>query len=134
MHLEKLASVVEALQLADTDNLPEGYGKQLRLFKLMHDVACRFVDVKNKERGQGSSQQNRTDGNLDVFLHDTRLTSPMARTTHHGQFGQGNFESGGFGEMSDIGDLFSQMGSQGGELGSWFDQNQHMMRLMEDHF
>lgn len=119
-HLDKLWSVVEALQLVQTSCLPEAYDKQLHLFKLMHEVASKFIE----------SRQTIT---LD---HETMPTQRIAADSslEGTRTMQTDFSHDNSGDLMDIGSFIPHSSTQISGLGDWFDQNQMMMGLLEDDF
>lgn len=148
VHLDKLAAVVETLQMAPTDRLPEAYSKQLRIFKLMYDVAYRYVEAKKKEKDHEPSNHTGRHGpdyDFDMFMREAgfgqppTLLSPQQRAHGASDLGQlvpgpAEFGGGQAGEMIGIEQVLPHMGSPSVDLGSWFDQSQQIMRLMEDGF
>ncbi|KAI9170569.1 fungal specific transcription factor [Paramyrothecium foliicola] len=139
LHLEKLSSVVETLQFVPTD-FPAAFKKQLRLFKLMYDVACKFVEA---QRNQGSNDTTipNSDGDIEILFREAGLSLQVqSPPTGIGAINRSSGHSAydpGLGSASvDMGLLqetfVTRMENHGAELGHWFDQNHQMFRMLDD--
>lgn len=133
VHLEKLASVVEALRLAPTDRLPEAYSKQLRLFKLMYDVASKFVEA-NPGGMEGERGRTVSDADLEMLLTDPEfgLLQPAGSSSQQ-RAGQSFVDSPATRYPDDGRGGALRAGNQP-DLGSWFDQNQFMTDFLGHDF
>ncbi|KAJ5376936.1 fungal specific transcription protein, partial [Penicillium cosmopolitanum] len=65
LHLTKLASVVHATEKVAC-NYNDAYGKQLAIFKLMYDVACKWIKAKNASSGTRGTES-----------YSTQILSPL---------------------------------------------------------
>ncbi|KAF7555777.1 hypothetical protein G7Z17_g1917 [Cylindrodendrum hubeiense] len=138
LHLEKLAAVVETLQMLPPD-YPEAYKKQLRLFKRMYDVACKYVEV-GASVPSGQAQSRGPEGGLEAFFKEAGIALP-GQTLPMPDSGQQNpqlnpgvgFGVGGMGSIEGTEEgLASNMENPSFELGNWFDQNYQILKMMED--
>lgn len=141
-NLDNLGSVIEALQLAPLDRLPAAYGKQLRLFKLMYDVAWRIIEARRKTMMTTSASEGAGVGAAEVV--SSKLMSPQqvnnigqgGSTARHDMTGvDGSLlpvETNGGADLMDIEAFMPFLETDGLDLGGWFNQNQQMMRLIED--
>lgn len=121
-------------------SLPSAYGKQLRLFKLMYDVVCRFIDAKKKSCDSGRADVGRPMSAADLDMLTKPMCSSQTKVQQDGiaeDFGprlnEIVFETDGA-DMMDLEALMPFIETEGLDLGGWFDQNQQMMRFMEDNF
>ncbi|KAH7143790.1 fungal-specific transcription factor domain-containing protein [Dactylonectria macrodidyma] len=130
LHLEKLAAVVETLQMLPPD-YPEAYKKQLHLFKRMYDVACKYVEAAASGQAQGG---------YEAFFKEAGIALPNNQMLQMPDPSQQNPQMNpgvGFGvgmgsiEGADEG-LVSNMENPSFELGNWFDQNYQILKMMED--
>ena len=76
VYLEQLASVIEVLQLAPK-SLPEVYRKQLRLFKLMYDVANQYIAAQAEGTDQNQKSRRMISGDFDTLFRGAGLDFPM---------------------------------------------------------
>jgi hypothetical protein len=137
IHLGKLGSVVEALDLLPAD-FPNPLNRQLRLFKAMHDVACKFVEARSRLSAEEGSLS--MDGDFEMFLREACVSLPAMQTpsqpdafTSSADFGC----AGSLGSALGLAEQHLQMPSSamenhGAGLGNWFDQNQEIFRMLED--
>ncbi|XEV07295.1 hypothetical protein FSHL1_012582 [Fusarium sambucinum] len=136
-HLENLAAVVETAHI-NTD-LPDVYRKQLRLFKLMHDVACKYVGSRaNNTSVQASGRI--PDAPFEMLFVEagvplpghmnmpTSMQSFQDGTQHGAGVGFGNQVMGQDGNAVEYGGF-----THGMELGSWFGQNQEIFMMLDNN-
>lgn len=137
-HLEKLAAVVETLQMLPPD-YPEAYKKQLRLFKRMYDVACKYVEAGASVPLGHVTQARGSEGGFEAFFKEAGIALP-GQALPMPDPGQPNAQMNpgvGFGvgiggiEGTDEG-LAANMENPSFELGNWFDQNYQILKMMED--
>lgn len=132
VHLEKLASVIEMLQLLPA-GLPEAYERQLRVFKLMYEVGCNFIKSNSNEQSAG---RRLSDADFDMFFREAGIlppnAAPYSNVQPHRDEGHGALVSNsGHGFQGNMAPL---MPDSGAELSNWFDQNHQMFRMLEDSF
>jgi hypothetical protein len=128
-HLPKLASVVDTLQLLPED-LPVGYRKQLAIFKVMYDVACRYVEAGPRAAFNQTplqSQHSVLTSSLDALLRDSSAVNAEQGLWHDGIR---PVASGVLGTISDT--PGQRPDSYGAGLGSWFDHSHQMFRMLDD--
>lgn len=162
--LEHMRRFVETLQSTSTST-SRAYNmcqKQLRLFKALHDVAEKYIEVKSRVAGnmqtgmvwpmarQQQQQQHTsalpsaTSGSFefDPLSSSTIIGGPSAATsvnvgTSHLQ-GEARSDGMGFEDGSSaiqntmFGDADMEMDLSGAELWDWFNKNQSIMRMLED--
>lgn len=131
VHLEKLAAVIEMLQLLP-DDLPDAFMKQLKIFKHMYDVAYNFIHAS----GSQQLDQRAPDVGLDMFFREAGIL-PSNGVPFGGPHLSRNDASNGLDPVSGQsfqGMMSSHMGDSGAELSNWFDQNHQMFRMLEDSF
>ncbi|KAL5046193.1 hypothetical protein BDW71DRAFT_182301 [Aspergillus fruticulosus] len=140
--LVRMRLFVESLESTSTSSAHSIYDKQRRLFKALHDVAAKYVEVKsragNDQKGMSVSRPlirqctdafAGTPGTLDPgeingapgAVNTTDVPGPMPSHSEFTLEGMGLF-----------GDVDMEMDSSGAELWDWFNKNQSMMRMLED--
>ncbi|KAM0335680.1 hypothetical protein ACHAQA_000729 [Verticillium albo-atrum] len=136
--LEHLESVVEVLKSMPHDSA-ETYSKQLRLFKHLYDVACRYIEIK------ASAQESLPDGSFERLVRESGLRLPIQPPGGDLGTQPADWASGeGFdvdlmldhsapGTVRAFGET-QEMEFGGVELGDWYAQNHEMLRMMEDDF
>jgi hypothetical protein len=72
LHLAKLASVVHATEKVAC-NYHNAYGKQLAIFRLMYEVACKWIEAKNASSGTKGAES-----------YSTQMLSPPRQLTGTG--------------------------------------------------
>lgn len=118
---------------------PEAYKKQLRLFKRMYDVACKYVEAGASVPAGHVTQARGSEGGFEAFFKEAGIAlpgqplpmpdpgQPNAQMNPGVAFGVG---IGGI-EGTDEG-LAANMENPSFELGNWFDQNYQILKMMED--
>ncbi|KAJ4252441.1 hypothetical protein NW762_011042 [Fusarium torreyae] len=138
-HLESLASVVETVDILP-DDLPDVYRKQLRLFKLMYDVACKYVSSKARNPPMQASGRI-PDTPYEMLFIEAGIPYPTQIHAHTGmQDFQVNAEQGtdlafgDFGVGAGQGELMVEGNNinHGMELGNWFEQNQEIFKMLDN--
>ncbi|KAM5360394.1 hypothetical protein ACJZ2D_013773 [Fusarium nematophilum] len=138
--LELYRAVVEVLEILPPD-LPDAYGKQRRLFKLMYNVACKYVDASGSSNPVAQPSGLIPDTPFEMLFTEAGISVPSQMQMHAGmqdlqgqmeqgpgmQFGDMGVGQGGFG-----GDV--ELSSHGAELGTWFEQNHQIFKMLEDPF
>ncbi|KAL4769339.1 hypothetical protein BDW60DRAFT_224874 [Aspergillus nidulans var. acristatus] len=135
--LVRMGSFVESLESASTSRAHSTYDKQRRLFRALHDVAAKYVEVKsrtgNDQRWMSMSRptpqsypSTGTPGPLDhggmsESLSTADASGPMQLHSEVTAEAMGLF-----------GDVDLEMDFSGAELWDWFNKNQSMMRMLED--
>lgn len=127
LHLTKLASVVHATEKVAC-NYNDAYGKQLAIFKLMYDVACKWIKAKNASSGTRGTES-----------YSTQILSPLKQPAGTGVSSSYQFpetrglESLGSAVRNVGGEQKAAMpGVQGYQLGDWMDQNYQIFQLLDD--
>ncbi|QGI63856.1 hypothetical protein CEK26_007807 [Fusarium fujikuroi] len=136
-HLEPLAAVVKTVDMIPPD-LPNVYRKQLHLFKLMYEVACKYVGSRSNnppvqvsgripdtpfemlfyEAGVPVPSHLNMHANIQGFNDDTQLSNDI---------NYGGLSTGQAGNMM-AGSLDHNM-----ELGNWFEQNQEIFMMLDNN-
>ncbi|KAM0413028.1 hypothetical protein ACHAPD_008096 [Fusarium lateritium] len=136
-HLENLAAVVETAHI--TTDLPDVYRKQLRLFKLMHDVACKYVGSRANNTSVHASGRIPDTPFEMLFVEagvplpghmnmPTSMQSFQDGAQHGGGAGFGNQVMGQDGNAVEYGGFTHSM-----ELGNWFEQNQEIFMMLDNN-
>ncbi|KLO82443.1 uncharacterized protein LW93_9646 [Fusarium fujikuroi] len=136
-HLEPLAAVVKTVDMIPPD-LPNVYRKQLHLFKLMYEVACKYVGSRSNnppvqvsgripdtpfemlfyEAGVPVPSHLNMHANIQGFNDDTQLSN---------EINYGGLSTGQAGNIM-AGSLDHNM-----ELGNWFEQNQEIFMMLDSN-
>ncbi|RGP62588.1 hypothetical protein FSPOR_9167 [Fusarium sporotrichioides] len=136
-HLESLAAVVETAHI--TTELPDVYRKQLHLFKLMYDVACKYVGSRKSNTSIHASGRI-PDTPFEMLFVEAGVPLPghMSMPTtiqgfHDGTqlgnaMGYGNLPIGDNGTSTEYGGFTHSM-----ELGNWFEQNQEIFMMLDNN-
>ncbi|KAL4747256.1 hypothetical protein BDW72DRAFT_209715 [Aspergillus terricola var. indicus] len=137
--LVRLGSFVESLESASTSPAHSTYDKQRRLFRALHDVAAKYVEVKsrtgNDQRWMSmlrpvGQQNSNTIAGTPVLLDHVRMTGSPSTTDVSGPMplhSEATAEGIGL-----FGDADLEMNFSGAELWDWFNRSQSMMRMLED--
>lgn len=120
------------------EDLPEAWAKQQRLFKLMYDVACRYVESKGKASVR-HAEKSMSDGDFEMFFKEAGIVLPAGQPPHGAHSGPGghvDFMPAEGSASMDLGVLqetfMPRTENHGAELANWFDQNHQMFRMIED--
>jgi hypothetical protein len=116
-HLENLAAVVEIAHI--TTDLPDVYRKQLHLFKLMYDVACKYISSRTTHPAVHGSGRI-PDTPFEMLFVEAGVPLPAQ---HDQSIGFGDFPVG---EMD-------QSLTHSMELGNWFEQNQEIFMMLDNN-
>ncbi|CAH0051445.1 unnamed protein product [Clonostachys solani] len=134
-HLESLLAIVEPLENLPTD-LPDAYRKQRQLFRLMYNVAFKYVNGSIASSSSVAQAGYIPDTPFEMVFADAGVPLPSQMQLNHGtQVGHhtemlaGGIEPG----SESFGDTVS-VPDRGVELGAWFDQNQEIFRIMDESF
>ncbi|EWG53368.1 hypothetical protein FVEG_17102 [Fusarium verticillioides 7600] len=136
-HLEPLAAVVETVDMIPPD-LPNVYRKQLHLFKLMYEVACKYVGSRaNNPQVQVSGRIPDTPFEMLFFEAGVPVPSHLNMQTNLQSFNDGTHLAN---EVNYGGLPTGQGGNmvEGGfdhnmELGNWFEQNQEIFMMLDNN-
>ncbi|TEA19158.1 putative transcriptional regulatory protein [Colletotrichum sidae] len=144
--LALLGSLVEILQSASADSFSMGVIKEIRLFKVLYDVACKYVTLKSN--GQEADTDPWADA-ASLFMPPPiqPVASPaigqgLSQTIFAGP-GQSDFGSGTTftnnpawqpGDFGITGELGMEVDPQGTQFGNWLYLNNQMMRVLEDSY
>ncbi|CAG9989104.1 unnamed protein product [Clonostachys byssicola] len=134
-HLESLLAIVEPLENLPTD-LPDAYRKQRQLFRLMYNVASKYVNGSMARSSSVTQPGYIPDTPFEMVFADAGVPLPSQMQLNHGiQVGQRDeMLVGGIEPSSEsYGDTVS-VSNRGVELGAWFDQNQEIFRIMDESF
>lgn len=137
-HLENLAAVAETAHI--TADLPNMYRKQLQLFKLMHDVACRYVGSRTCNPPVHISgripntpfEMLFTEAGIPMPGQVSVQADPQRShdgTQHVNDMTFGNIPAIAHGNMTD-----DSMFTHSMELGNWFEQNQEIFMMLDNEF
>lgn len=127
LYLKKLASVVNATEKAANTHC-DTYGKQLAIFRLMYDVACKWVEARNPGSGTGVSEAA-----ITVMTNLPRLsagTFPNSSLEFNQPMCLESLEPGGRhmeGEQPG-----AMPGMNDNALGDWMDQNYQIFQMLDD--
>ncbi|KAF4344571.1 hypothetical protein FBEOM_1469 [Fusarium beomiforme] len=136
-HLKPLAAVVETVDMIPPD-LPGVYRKQLHLFKLMYEVACKYVGSRSNnppvqasrripdtpfemlfyEAGVALPDHMNMQGNVQNFHDGTQIGHGMNYGSFPVEQG-GNMVESGFGHSM--------------ELGNWLEQNHEILMMLDNN-
>ncbi|KAL5593005.1 hypothetical protein FOBRF1_012107 [Fusarium oxysporum] len=132
-HLKDLATVIKVLEMLPSD-APVLYGKQLRLFKMMYDVASRCVAARS------GGQEHPPDTPFNMLFSEAGIDPPA---TGHAQTDLHSFQY--LAEKSlgtQVGDAAATQAPTarmdmdrmelGAELGAWFEQNHQVFNILEN--
>ncbi|KAH7183489.1 uncharacterized protein B0J16DRAFT_345860 [Fusarium flagelliforme] len=119
-HLENLAAVVEIAHI--TTDLPDVYRKQLHLFKLMYDVACKYINSRTTNPVVHASGRI-PDTPFEMLFVEAGVPLPP-QTIHHDQ-------GMGFGDFP-VGEMDQSL-THSMELGNWFEQNQEIFMMLDNN-
>lgn len=119
-HLENLAAVVEIAHI--TTDLPVVYRKQLHLFKLMYDVACKYINSRTTHPTVHASGRI-PDTPFEMLFVEAGVPLPP-QTMHHDQ-------GMAFGEFP-VGEMDQSL-THSMELGNWFEQNQEIFMMLDNN-
>ncbi|TDZ21191.1 hypothetical protein Cob_v005838 [Colletotrichum orbiculare MAFF 240422] len=144
--LALLGNLVETLQSASADSFSMGVIKEIRLFKVLYDVACKYVTLKSN--GQEADTDPWADA-ASLFMPPPiqPAASPavgqgLSQTIFAGS-GQSDIESGTTftntpawqpGVFGTTGELGMEVDPQGTQFGNWLYLNNQMMRVLEDSY
>ncbi|KAL4995082.1 hypothetical protein BDV10DRAFT_175583 [Aspergillus recurvatus] len=140
--LVRMRSFVESLESTSTSRAHSIYDKQHRLFKALHDVAAKYVEVKsrsgNEQKGMSMSWPI-TRQYSDAFAGTPSTLDPGGITGSPGTMNTADVPGPmpSHGEvtaegMGLFGDVDMEMDFSGAELWDWFNKNQSIMRMLED--
>ncbi|KAF4457617.1 hypothetical protein F53441_490 [Fusarium austroafricanum] len=136
VHLTPLASVVETIDRIPPE-LPSVYRKQLRLFKVMYEVACKYLSSRPSNPPVHASGRI-PDTPFEMLYVEAGIPFPshlnmqanmpgFQSSTHHAT----GMDLGGFTEpgqqMMGDGTLNHSM-----DLGNWFEQNQEIFMMLDN--
>jgi hypothetical protein len=136
-HLEPLAAVVETVDMIPPD-LPNVYRKQLHLFKLMYEVACKYVGSRsNNPQVQVSGRIPDTPFEMLFFEAGVPVPSHLNMQTNIQGFNEGghlaneiNYRSLPTGQA---GNMVEGGFDHNMELGNWFEQNQEIFMMLDNN-
>lgn len=134
-HLESLLAIVEPLENLPTD-LPDAYGKQRQLFRLMYNVASKYVNGSMASSSSMTQPGYIPDTPFEMVFADAGVPLPSQVQLNHGiQVGQRTemLAAGIEPSSESFGDTVS-VPNRSVELGAWFDQNQEIFRIMDESF
>lgn len=139
-HLESLSAVVETLEILPPD-LPDAYSKQRSLFKLMYNVACKYVGASGSGNLVAQPSGLVPDTPFGMLFAEAGISVPSQMQMHAGMHGfHGQMEQGPGMEFGDMGVGQGGFGGEvegsnhGAELGTWFEQNNQIFKMLEDPF
>ncbi|KAF6806883.1 fungal specific transcription factor [Colletotrichum sojae] len=160
--LDRLGSLVEILQPVSADSFSTGVKKELRLFKVLYDVACSYMKLRTEagNRPAGASGANPWGPGGNSLLSQLSVQQPeliptpdsacqrgiSSQTPFTGLDSAGMSSGAAFGESGSVagwlsgvsfpmsGDLAMEVDQQGAELGNWLYMNNQMMRALEDSY
>ncbi|KAF5010962.1 hypothetical protein FDECE_2925 [Fusarium decemcellulare] len=144
--LQHLGRFVEALKsLSAVPRYARACGRQLPIFKALHEVAAKYVEVKSKAWQSGPSINDSLAGQAT----ETSLNNESVRHTH--QVGLSRESDGSVASLVEVEpqqtaasnasrnladetetDFGMEMDLSSAEIGDWFYHSQQMMRLLED--
>ncbi|KAL4795271.1 hypothetical protein BDV19DRAFT_363428 [Aspergillus venezuelensis] len=151
--LQHLRGVVETLESASNLRGHNTCDRQRRLFKALYDVAGKYVEVKSQTTGgrigllRLTAPQQYPDTPANVSANDFSSghhTTVASATTHGEEIDAADYpiqtpsQDQGTGLLSTafadpaLGEMDMEMDFSGIQLWDWFNQNQSMMRMLED--
>ncbi|KAH7217208.1 hypothetical protein BKA60DRAFT_571299 [Fusarium oxysporum] len=136
-HLEPLAAVVETVDMIPPD-LPNVYRKQLHLFKLMYEVACKYVGSRtNNPPVQVSGRIPDTPFEMLFFEAGVPVPSHLNMQANMQGFSDGTqlaneINYGGL-STGQAGNIVEGSFDHNMELGNWFEQNQEIFMMLDNN-
>ncbi|KAF9764063.1 hypothetical protein IL306_002906 [Fusarium sp. DS 682] len=136
-HLKPLAAVVEIVDIMPPD-LPSFYRKQLHLFKLMYEVACKYVGSRSHNPSVQSSGRI-PDTPFEMLFYEAGVALPdhfnvptnvqnfQDGTQIGNEMNYGSFPMGQGGNMAEGGFDHSM------ELGNWLEQNHEIFMMLDNN-
>ncbi|KAF5489358.1 putative transcriptional regulatory protein [Colletotrichum siamense] len=157
--LERLGGLIGSLQQLLTDDFSTGVKKEVRLFKVLYDVACSYIKLKTNDSQQiedssiGGWGSTAASLMMPPSLSQTNLmptpdsSSQGVAHTPFSQLGDAEAVMGGaFGDPSASnawipgnsfampGDFGMEVDQQSTQLGNWLYMNNQMIRALEDSY
>ncbi|KAI8312991.1 hypothetical protein K4K61_009205 [Colletotrichum sp. SAR11_59] len=157
--LERLGGLIGSLQQLLTDDFSTGVKKEVRLFKVLYDVACSYIKLKTNDSRQVEDSSIGSWGSTAASLmmppslsQADLMPTPdsSSQGVAHTPFSQlGDAEAvmgGGFADTSASngwipgnsfampGDFGMEVDQQGTQLGNWLYMNNQMIRALEDSY
>jgi hypothetical protein len=136
-HLKPLAAVVETVDMIPPD-LPSVYRKQLHLFKLMYEVACKYVGSRSTNQPVQPSGRI-PDTPFEMLFYEAGVPIPSHL---HMQTNVQNFQDntqvvhdvnyGGF-SAAQAGNMVEGSFDHNMDLGNWFEQNQEIFMMLDNN-
>ncbi|KAI8188592.1 hypothetical protein K4K48_006462 [Colletotrichum sp. SAR 10_66] len=157
--LDRLGGLIGSLQQLLTDDFSTGVKKEVRLFKVLYDVACKYIKLKTNDSrqvedndigGWGSaaaslmmppslSQANMMptpDSSSQGVAHPPFSQLNDAEAVMGGAFGDPSVSNGWIpgNSFAMPGDFGMEVDQQGAQLGNWLYMNNQMIRALEDSY
>ncbi|KAI8262983.1 hypothetical protein K4K58_013260 [Colletotrichum sp. SAR11_239] len=157
--LDRLGGLIGSLQQLLTDDFSTGVKKEVRLFKVLYDVACSYIKLKTNDSrqvenndigGWGSaaaslmmppslSQANMMptpDSSSQGVAHTPFSQLNDAEPVMGGAFGDPSVSNGWIpgNSFAMPGDFGMEVDQQGAQLGNWLYMNNQMIRALEDSY
>jgi len=135
--LEPLAAVVETVDMIPPD-LPNVYRKQLHLFKLMYEVACKYVGSRtNNPPVQVSGRIPDTPFEMLFFEAGVPVPNHLNMQANMQGFSDGTqlaneINYGGL-STGQAGNIVEGSFDHNMELGNWFEQNQEIFMMLDNN-
>ncbi|QKD61702.2 uncharacterized protein FOBCDRAFT_147208 [Fusarium oxysporum Fo47] len=132
-HLEPLAAVVETVDMIPPD-LPNVYRKQLHLFKLMYEVACKYVGSRtNNPPVQVSGRI--PDTPFEMLFFEAGVPVPSHLNMQGFSDGTQLANEINYGGLStgQAGNIVEGSFDHNMELGNWFEQNQEIFMMLDNN-
>ena len=154
--LQHLRSLVDTFESTSASSSYNTCNKQYRLFKALYDVASKYIEVRARaDGGQGDlswlktrqqyAQIGTETATKSVAVDALRSEEPIANLgstntidapshlePHSGpSFPELRLAEGSV-ELTTFGDIDMDMDLSGAELWDWFNENQSIMRMLED--
>ncbi|KAL0937460.1 fungal specific transcription factor [Colletotrichum truncatum] len=151
--LKRLGSLIESLQFSSADSFSVGIQKEIRLFKVLYDVACSYINAKKSSSTEPGGTEDWSDSTLMVppaLPQPTVLATPsstdLSQTPLPHMSDAGNVMGAMFNEQVPVpnwmtggsfgmpGDTGMEIDHQGAQLGNWLYMNNQMLRALEDSY
>ncbi|RTE83564.1 hypothetical protein BHE90_001940 [Fusarium euwallaceae] len=156
--LDRLRGLIENLESAAVEPFSTGVKKELRLFRVLYDVACSYVNLKigTAEMEQTADLETDDWGHVSALMPSpsciwTLAPAPEADLATDAQRGTFSTELPQLGVSQDpsidhhqvlsggspggpFGELNLEVDQQGLQLGNWLYMNDQMMRVLEDTY
>lgn len=129
-YLTKLASVVEATEKV-ASTYREVYEKQLAIFRLMYDVACKCVEARNPGSEASRQPEKLAAGTVSVPA-DPNMTAASSSFPFDQSFGFQSLDPTVASMGADHAAAMPGGNMAGLSLGDWMDQNYQIFQLLEE--